>query len=102
MSPKGARAKPADRNNHNGHQGEEENRLDENGTPARLLDARIEKLWDEGYLRNSVRCYGPNLVQHRCRACGGEYLRDDRSWHLEEMAIRLVFVARANINHFGQ
>jgi hypothetical protein len=34
--------------------------------PAQLIDARIEELWDEGYLRNSGEVLRTNLVRSRC------------------------------------
>ena len=66
MPPNGARAEPADRNEHDGHKGEEELRLAKESIPAQRIGARIGELWDEGYLRNSGEVPRTNLVRNRC------------------------------------
>jgi len=42
MPASGARAEPADRNKHDGHQGEEERRLDEKASPFNLSMRELE------------------------------------------------------------
>jgi hypothetical protein len=42
MPPNGARAEPADRNKHDGHQGKEECRLDQKASPLNLSMRKLK------------------------------------------------------------